>query len=256
MRKIVTLVFTLITAVAYSQSPTSKRLNSGVDLGAAFKNDYLVPSITYYEMLNVDRSQLFSIGWTIKLNTFYGDNLNYTTAPAHLTRGKSGFAALSAPIKPANIDTMRFDYVTATAVNLGLRAQIRLGPVEVGASADVLGFGFGKGRQGRYRSSTGRYEVRNTTGTADSVITFRSNPLQSAQPQRVNVRLLGDNDLGSLSTEVYVRLRLMRRLGIKAGYQWITTAMRANNVNIEDDNQRFRNRASMAYVAVTLPFFK
>lgn len=256
MRKIVTLVFILISAIAHSQTPTSVRLNSGLDVGAALKKDYLVPSITYYEMLNLDASQLFSIGWTVKLNTFYGDNLNYTTAPARLTREKTGFAALSAPIVPANIDTMRFDWVTATALNFGLRAQIRLGPVEIGAGADLLGFGFGKGRQGRYRSSTGQYETPNAAGSADSLLTFRSNPLQNAQPQRVNVRLLGDNDLGSLSTEVYVRLRVMRRLGVKVGYQWITTAMRANNINIEDDNQRFRNRSSMAYAAVTFPFFK
>ncbi|GAB3934617.1 hypothetical protein [Larkinella terrae] len=255
MRKIVTALFTFLTIVAYSQTPTSSRLSSGVDVGAAFKNDYLVPSITYYEMLNVGKEQLFSIGWTVKLNTFYGDNLNYTTAPAKLTREKTGFAALSAPIVPANLDTMRFDWVTATAVNFGLRAQVRVGPIEVGAGADLLGIGFGKNREGRYRSSTGRFTATNTAGTVDTV-SFRASPKQFAQPQRINARLLGDNDLGSLSTEVYVRLRVMRRLGVKGGYQWITTEMRSSTVNIDDKNQRFRNRASMAYVALTFPFFK
>ncbi|GAB3332118.1 hypothetical protein GCM10027299_38340 [Larkinella ripae] len=257
MRKIVTLVFALISAAAFSQSSTSSRLSSGLDLGAAFKNDYLAPSLTYFEMLNLDANQLFSIGWTVRLGTFYGDNLNYITAPARLTREKTGFAALAAPLVEANLDTMRFDWVTMTTANLGVRAQVRLGPVEIGAGADLLGFGFGKTRSGRYRSSTGRYTGTNAAGVADT-LSFRlgNNSTQPAQPQRVNVRLLGDNDLGSLSTEVYARLRVMRRLGIKGGYQWITTGMRASNENIDDKNRRFRNRASMAYVALTFPFFK
>lgn len=256
MRKIVTLVFVLISFVAFSQSPTSSRLSSGVDLGAAFKKDYLVPSFTYYEMLNLDANQIFSIGWTLRIGAFYGDNPNYTTAPARLTREKTGFAALGAPLQVANIDTMRFDWVTVTSANLGLRAQVKLGPVEVGASADILGFAFGKTREGRYRSSTGHFEVRNSAGTADSLVAFRFHPQQYAQPQRINARLLGDNDRGTLATEVYVRLRVARRFSVKAGYYWITTEMRASTKNADDDNQRFRNRGDMAYVGLTFPFFK
>ncbi|GAB3273050.1 hypothetical protein GCM10027347_45140 [Larkinella harenae] len=256
MRKVVTLVFVLISFVAFSQSPTSSRLSSGVDVGAAFKKDYLVPSLSYYEMLNLDANQMFSIGWTIRVGAFYGDNLNYTTAPARLTRGKTGFAALGAPLQVANIDTMRFDWVTVTSANLGLRAQVRIGPVEVGASADILGFAFGKTREGRYRSSTGRFKVPNAAGTADSLVSFRGHPQQYAQPQRINARLLGDNDRGALATEVYIRLRVTRRVALRAGYQWITTEMRASTKNEDDNNQRFRNRADMAYVGLTFPFFK
>lgn len=255
MRKIITLVFILTSAAAFSQSYTSNRLNSGMDIGAGFKKDYLVPSLTYYEMLNLDSKQIFSIGWTVRVGAFYGDNLNYTTAPARLTRGKTGFAALNAPLVEANIDTMRFDWVTVTSANIGVRAQVRLGPVEIGGSADLLGFAFGKSREGRYRSSTGVFEAADSTGNPIE-LTFRNNPKQYAQPQRVNVRMLGDNDRGALATDVYIRFRLMRRLAVRAGYQWVTTEMRASNLNIVDENQRFRNRASMAYVGLTFPFFK
>ncbi|MGA0558249.1 hypothetical protein ACO2Q8_16435 [Larkinella sp. VNQ87] len=256
MRKIVTFVFVLFSVTTFAQSPTASRLSSGVDIGAAFKKDYWVPSLTYFEMLNLDANQIFSIGWTARLGAFYGDNLNYTTAPSRLTREKTGFAALGAPLVEANIDTMRFDWVTVTTVNFGLRAQVKLGPVEVGAGADLIGFGFGKNREGRYRSATGQFNAASSDQDVDSLLNFVNHPRQYAQPQRVNVRLLGDNDLGSLSTEVYVRLRLMRRLGIKAGYHWITTEMRASNKNVVDNNQRFRNRATMTYVALTFPFFK
>ncbi|WP_138992409.1 hypothetical protein [Larkinella sp. C7] len=255
MRKIVTLVLIFTSAIAFSQTPTASRISSGVDVGTAFKKDYLAPSFTYYELLNLDANKIFSIGWTIKGGNFYGDNLNYTTAPARLTREKTGFGAIGAPEVAANIDTMRFDWVTVSTVNFGLRAQVRLGPVEVGAGADLIGLGFGRSREGRYRSTTGRFEHTNADSEIDTV-SFRVSPLQYAQPQRLNVRLLGDNDLGSLSSEVYVRLKVLRRMGVKVGYHWITTEMRASNLNIDDDNRRFRNRAAMGYVALTFPFYK
>ncbi|MFD1141351.1 hypothetical protein ACFQ4C_09535 [Larkinella insperata] len=255
MRKTVTLLFALISAAAFSQSPTSSRLSSGLDVGAAFKKNYLAPSITYYEMLNLDANQVFSIGWTVRTSAFYASNAEYITAPAKLTREKTGFQALGASLVPANIDTMQFDRVSVTSVNFGLRAQIKLGPVEIGAGTDLLGLAFGKNREGNYRSSKGTFQRTNTNNEVDTV-SFAKFPLQYAQPQRVNARLLGDNNLGALSSEVYIRLQATRRVGIKAGYQWITTEMRASNVNLEDKNRRFRNRASMTYVALTFPFFK
>ncbi|MFC5411632.1 hypothetical protein ACFPMF_20085 [Larkinella bovis] len=255
MRKIITLVFVLFSAVAYSQTPTSKRLSSGIDIGAGFKKDYLVPSFTYYELLNLDANQTFSIGWTVRVGAFYAKNLDYITAPARLTREKTGFAALSAPLVEDNLDTMRFSRVSATSANLGVRAQIRLGPVELGASADVIGFGFGKNRRGIYHSSTGMFMGADTAGK-EVKLSFSDHPTQYAQPKRINTRLLGDNDQGALATEVYVRLLVMRRLGVRVSYQWITTEMHASNENIVTENQRFRNRASMVYVGLSFPFFK
>lgn len=255
MRKTVTLLFVLTSAAAFSQSPTSSRLSSGLDVGAAFKKNYLAPSITYYEMLNLDAKQMFSIGWTVRTSAFYASNLEYITAPAKLTREKTGFQALGASLVPANIDTMQFDRVSVTSVNLGLRAQVKIGPVEIGAGTDLLGFAFGKNREGRYKSSTGAYAATDTAGKAIE-LPFSKNVSQYAQPQRFNARLLGDNNLGALSSEVYIRLLVMRRLGIKAGYQWITTEMKASNENVEDNNRRFRHRTDMTYVALTFPFFK
>ncbi|WP_128544662.1 hypothetical protein [Larkinella soli] len=255
MRILLTTVLVLISFFAFSQSSVSTRISSGIDVGAGFKTDYTVPSITYYELLNLDANRIFSVGWTIKGSAFYGDNLNYITAPAKLSRGKTGFPALSAPLIPENLDTLRYDWVTGTSLNLGLRAQIRVGPVEVGGSADILGLSFGKNRTARYISSSGQYEITKSNTEKDTV-TFRSSPGQRAKPQTLNLRLLGDNDYGTLATEVYVRLQVTRRVGLRVAYQWITTEMRASNKNLIDGNDRFRNTASMAYVGLTLPFFK
>ncbi|QJW91321.1 hypothetical protein HNV11_19030 [Spirosoma taeanense] len=251
MKKVLIAFFALISVHSFSQSPVSARLSSGFDLGMAYSNDHYNPSIAYYQLLNVGERKLFSLGWTMRLGAFYGDNLNFYTAPARLTRGKTGFAALSSPLLVQNIDTVRYDYVTMTSLNVGLRAQINLGRVEFGASADLLGLTLGKWRTGRYRSSTGAIRI-------DSLTTrpFEgSNVFQRSHPSRVNVRLLGDNDLGTLSTEVYARFHLTQRFALKAGYQWLTTETTMARRDVIADNNRFRHRAGLYYLALTLPIF-
>jgi hypothetical protein len=255
MKKIIVAVLTLFSIPSFAQSPVAARLKSGFDLGMAYSKNNYNPSITYYQLINVGERKLFSLGWTLRLGAFYGDNLNYYTAPARLTRGKSGFGALSGPLIVNNVDTVRLDYVTMTSINAGVRAQLNLGMVELGVSADLLGFTFGKSRTGRYWSSNGKFNLKTPAG-ADSTLFFQGvNAFQQNHPSSMNARLLGDNDLGTLSTEVYARFHVSQRFAAKVGYQWLTTEITVNNRDIVADNNRFRNRAGMVYIALTLPIF-
>ena len=255
MKKILIGILTLFSIHSFAQSPVSERLRSGVDAGMGFTTGTYHPSIAYYQLLNVGEHKRFSVGWTARLGAFYGDNLNYYTAPARLTRGKTGFNALSAPLIVNNMDTVRFDYVTMTSLNVGIRAQLNLGRVEFGASADLLGITFGKTRTGRYKSSTGHYALPNSLGVDSTVYFQGNNAFQQASPSKLNVRLLGDNDIGTLSTEVYARVWINKRFAVKAGYQWLTTETTVKNRDVEADNDRFRHRAQMVYVALTFPIF-
>lgn len=251
MKNVLIALLTILSAHSFAQSPVAARLSSGFDLGMAYSKNNYNPSIAYYQLLNVGERKLIAFGWTARLGAFYGDNINYYTAPARLTRGETGFAALSAPLLVRNVDTVRYDYVTMTSLNLGLRAQINLGIVELGASADLLGLTFGRSRTGRYISSTGAFQ-------ADSVNRkpFKgADAFQQARPSTLNLRLLGDNDMGTLSTEVYARIHISQRFAIKGGYQWLTTETKVNNKDVVADNNRFRNRAGLAYLAITLPIF-
>ncbi|WP_234733606.1 hypothetical protein [Tellurirhabdus bombi] len=246
MRKLIAvlLAFTSVTAIA--QSPVSSRLVSGADLGASFATKKLSPSIAYYQLLNLDERKIFQFGWHTKLQNYYGqESVDYYTAPARLTRGKTGFGALSAPLIPENIDTLTMPRASFISLNLGLRFQIHLGPVELGAATDILGVGLGKGRLGLYRAIKGANSV-------DSLNLHQTN--KYAQPQRFNLRLLGDNNMGFLSSEVYARILFSRRVAFKVGYQWITTEYRTND-ELVDDNRRFRRNYAMPYVALSFPFF-
>ena len=251
MKKVLVTLLTLISLSGFAQSPVAARLSSGFDLGMAYTKNRYNPSIAYYQLITVGESKVFSLGWTARLGAFYGDNIDFYTAPARLTREKTGLGALGAPLVSRNIDMVRFDYMSATALNFGIRGKINLKWVELGASADLLGLTMGKRRTGIYRSSTGRFNI-------DSVNTrpfSGSYAIQDGSPAVGNLRLLGDNDQGSLSTEVFARFLVSQRVAIKAGYQWQTTEMRMAKRDIIADNNRFRNRTGMPYLAVTLPLF-
>lgn len=256
MKKMLAVLTAFVTSQSFAQSPVSARLQSGYDLGMAYSTGNYNPSVAYYQLINVGGRKLFAVGWNIRLGAFYGDNLDYYTAPARLTREKTGFAALGAPLVIRNIDTVRYDYVTMTSASVGVRAQVNLGKLTIGASADLLGLTFGKKRIGRYKSSTGQYTIKGVAGKDSINIPFQgAGASQSSRPSTLNVRLLGDNDRGTLSTELYARYRINDRFGIKVGYQFLTTEMTVANRDVIADNDRFRHRASMAYVAVTLPVF-
>lgn len=255
MKKFLIALLTFSAFHTYAQSPVASRLRSGFDLGIAIKNDYYNPSLTYYQLINVGANKSFSVGWTARLGAFYGDNLNYYTAPARLTRGETGLGSLSKPLLDQNIDTVRFDYVTHTSLNLGIRAQFNIGPLEIGASADLLGIAFGRNRTGRYRSSTAMFETTDSTNRTTRLPFRGSDAYQRARLQRFNLRLLGDNDHGMLATEVYARVYINKRLAIKGGYQLLTTEMIVNRLDVVSDNDRFRNRVGLPYIALTFPIF-
>lgn len=248
---------TTTVGVAQYEGPTSSRIRSGLDVGAGFNRNVVSPSLSYYQLLNVTRSRAFSIGWTATFRTFYASNLDYITAPAELSRGKTGFAALGAPYQANQLDTLRMASASNTSFNFGVRAQVRVGIVEIGASADVLGITLGRTRTGRYLSENGFFFRGQTPVGADTLRTiFRGEYAeQSARPSRANIQLLGDNSYGTLAAEVFARVQVSQRLAVKAGYQWLATEYIVGTVNRLDNNDRFRNRSGLTYIALTFPFF-
>ncbi|MEZ0486296.1 hypothetical protein [Fibrella aquatica] len=258
MKVVPLLCICLMPLLSVAQSPVSTRLSSGVDLGAGFGKDHISPSLSYYQLLTITKTKVLSVGWTANFRTNYLSNADYITAPANLSRGgKTGFFALGAPLIPANLDTLRMSSASGTSFNLGVRAQVRIKFLEIGASADIVGITLGRRRTGQYLSSTGAYSLGTSVSGADSVQRFTGSYVnQSAKPTIANLQLLGDNSIGTLATEVYIRAIVGQRLGVKVGYQWMMTEYTTSVTNTVDDNRRFRSRSGLTYVGVTFPFFR
>lgn len=247
--------FLLSTAFQAVGQPYARTgLNGGVDAGIAVKKGYVIPSLMYFELISLAQSRSVYIGWTARLSSFYGNDLDYHTAPARLTRGTSGLGSLVKPLLRQNIDTVSFSHVAQTSFNLGVRAEWSVGRFELGASVDLVGFNlFRKSRSGLVRSSTGLFRATDSLGRTSQKPFRGADAYQSATPRLVNVRLLGDNDVGLLTTEVHVRFRLSRGLSLKAGYQWVSTEMVLSNSDIIAGNDRFRNRVGLLHFGLTAP---
>lgn len=216
-------------------------VSGGVDVGLGLQTNRVNPSVTYYELKSLTRSHTLLVGWTARLSAFYGQELDYYTAPARLTR-------------VAAIDTVHFSRQTQTSLNVGVRAEWHLGRLQLGASVDLLGLTvLGRSRMGQVYSSTGLFTQTDSLGQDQQLPYQGAAVFQQASPTRFNLKLWGDRERGMSTTEVYARVYIVPKVALKVGYQWLSTEIKLANRDVVADNARFRNRVGLPYLALTLP---
>lgn len=237
------LIFGLIISGNYAYTQPENRLTSGVDIGGGWKEKAWVVSGQYNQYLKLDRRGLLQVGWGIRGTHFMGKDLDFITAPASLTREKTGLGALGSPLILRQIDTLQIrSSITSFNFNLGVQISI-LNRLAIGANVDLLGIAFGTRRSGFYLGSRGYSKM-------DSLNLHKT--YQKAHPTALGVLLLGDNTVGSLHTELYARLHITERAGLKVSYLFTANEYRTD-ATLVDDNRRFRFRSPMIYVGIHLP---
>ena len=91
----------------------------------------------------VGKKQRFNIGYGLRFTNFIGSNLDYTTAPAKYTSGKSSIAALFANNILADIDTVSFPKSQTYFLNTGIYLSYLLpywkNRLELGVNIDAFG---------------------------------------------------------------------------------------------------------------------
>jgi len=181
------------------------------------------------------------VGWGLRATHLRGNDLDFITAAASQTRGKTGFGALSAPVKLQNLDTLQISAgITSLNFNLGFQLSL-FDKIDIGANADLLGLAFGSKKSGLYSSFAGYNKV-------DSLNLHKTE--QSAKPTSPSIQLLGDNARGNLSAEIYARLHVSERVGLKAGYVFHTSEYRTSTPLVADA-RRFRYRSEMFLIGLT-----
>ncbi len=149
--------------------------------------------------------QRFKIGLGGRLTSSYAKKqLEYITAAAELTSGKTGPAVFFADQIPANIDTMNMYGTQVNAVNLYLALRYdfwkKLG---VEFNIDLVGLSFGGQKLARLTYDNGK--VKNSF----------------AQPTVGNALLISDNDLGSLNSELMISYWHRKNVKFKAGFVFL-----------------------------------
>ncbi|MFN4147117.1 MAG: hypothetical protein ACK4GN_14925 [Runella sp.] len=225
----------------------ASRLRNFTEVGAGFQDKRGMGVLQFNQYLQIERRGVLQVGWGGRGAFFSARDADFITAPARLTRGQSGFAALNAPLLLRNIDTLQMPRATFTSFNFSLQIQISLFErLDIGVNTDLLGFTLGSRRTGFYLGSRGFSFV-------DSLNVHRT--YQTAVPTRGNLQILGgDNAHGSLNSEIYARLMLSQRVALKVSHIFNTSEYRTDK-RLADDNRRFRLRSPMWYVALCIPIY-
>jgi long-subunit fatty acid transport protein len=212
--------FTFISLVTKAQNGTS------FELGGAIGSSVNSISASGFQNFGIGSKKKFYIGTGVRFTTFFGSNVNFTTAPADLTADDK------------NVDTL---FATSPALN-SLNLMISLGykiseKFDVGFNIDAIGISFGPMGSPSY--------IRNGKSVASS-----------ASPTSPNILLVGDNDKGSLNSHLFVRYKLSDHLGLKVAYQFLFNELTTTTKiqTIPSANDRFRAKSTMVYVGLNYNF--
>jgi hypothetical protein len=239
---IVTIIFVLTSIDSFAQKSTYKEGNSyslAVNVGASsFAN-----SLGWTHFYTIGKSKRFKAGYGLRLTNFFGSDLDFTTAPAKYTSGKSSFAALFSENIIANIDTISIKKVQTNFLNAGIYLQYTLpyfkNRIELGVNIDAVGFTLGSKQNATYKNSNA-----------------------PAKPTSFNLLLISDSDIGSLNSEWYVSYKATPHIAIKGGYQFLFTEYTTDTKiqqlpNSTERNDRFRLKSPMILFGIIYsPFGK
>ncbi len=79
--------------------------------------------------------------------------------------------------------------------------------------------------------------------------------MPKAKPTSLNALLVGDNDIGSLNSELYVLYHASERLSVKAGLSYLFTEYTTDKKYITGiDNDRYRNKSMGAAIGIQYAF--
>ncbi len=228
MKKYILLAIVVLvtTKVATAQKVENAKTQQFADLSFGFGNKQGSVIAGYFYNWNFGKNKKFFIGTGARFNTFYGTNVNFTSAPASLAGDKLKEDTLLAPKPNA--------YSLNVLINLGYHITPKL---QAGFNIDLLGASFGPEGSPIFISNG----VLTTT---------------KAKPAGFNILLVGNNDKGSLNSEFYARYKIADKFGVKLAYQYFFTELKTSTEiqTAPQKNDRFRNKAGLLNVGFSYHF--
>ncbi|MFT3935557.1 MAG: hypothetical protein QM726_18160 [Chitinophagaceae bacterium] len=243
MKNNLLLIACLIVVTAlHAQQPSLPRINQFVDFTATAGNAQGTVAASYVHNWQLGKKKKWEAGLGLRYTGYFGKKKDFTTAPGRLARTSTiPFLIVFAGQKTENWDTLNVQKAFIHSINLSANAAYDFSRKwSAGFNIDVIGFTFGR--------------------TSSAVLTSngigKTEP--SAKPASFNLLLTGDNDLGNLNSEFYVKYKLNEQWGIKAVYGFYFAEYKTNSiVQIAPDGtqvDRFRNKVNTLGLGVSYCF--
>jgi hypothetical protein len=166
------------------------------------------------------------LGGGVRFTSFFGNNVYLTSAPPSLS------------VKPESVDSLLAPKPSINSLNLMINIGHKIGEkIELGFNIDLVGFAFGPEGAPNYISK----------GVSKSI---------KASPTSPNVLLVGDNDLGSLNSQFYGRVKLTQKLGLNLAYQFLFNELTSTTKvqTLPEINDRFRVKSGQIYAGLSFHF--
>jgi hypothetical protein len=193
------------------------------------------------------KKQHFKFVLGARLTSSLGNNsLEYITAPAKLTSGKTGPGVFFADQIPKNIDTVTLKSTQVNALNLYLALRYDFKKKwGIEFNIDLAGVSFG--------------------GSKNAILDYgdqtKTTKATTAKPTLGNALLISDNDLGSLNSEFMVSYKYTSKLKLKAGLSFLfneytldNPVSYTNSLGTVVDTDRYRTKAFMFAIGASYAF--
>jgi hypothetical protein len=190
----------------------------------------------------IGKNKKWELGYGVRFTSYFGTKKDFITAPARLARSTTfPFAIVFAQQLEKNFDTLSVQRPFTNSLNFSANVGYRLSKKLTGGfNIDLIGFTFG-------RTSAAVLTSNGVTQTE-----------AAAKPSHFNLLLTGDNDLGSLNSEFFLRYQLNQRWYLRAVYQFLFVEYKTASVKqtAPDGTEvyRFRNKANNFGLGVSYNF--
>lgn len=234
----------LLTAI-YGNSqdkPAIPSFNQFADITATAGSSQGALAFSYVYNWKTGEKKKFEIGLGLRSTIYSGTKKEYITAPAKLSRSSTfPFAIVFAGQEIQNWDTLTVQRPLTNSLNVTGNLGYNFSPKFYGGiNIDLLGYTFG----------------RNTSAVLTSNGITRTE--NKAKPSAFNLLLTGDNDLGSLNSEFFIKYKIDQKWSIKAVYQFLFSEYKTTNVfqTAPDGTEvsRFRNKANTIGLGLSYNF--
>ncbi len=237
MNKLLVIVITSI-ALSLTAQETSKPYfskNNFFGFNFAAGGGGVTPSLYWIKQHAFGEKKRFRLGYGARLTSYFGNNLQYQTAPAKYTSGETGPQVLFIETKPENIDTLLFNKSNIAALNLSINLEYQVYKKwSLAFNIDAVGASIG-GKQNVIHNKTGQTAV--------------------AKPTNLNLLLISDNDIGTLNSELLVKYQLNNHITLVGGFGFLFTEYTTDS-KYKLGNDRFRNKSGQLTLGFAYTPFK
>ncbi len=243
MKNLLAIAFFLFGyLVSFSQEKINSRKSQWMDLAATIGKSQGAAAVSYVYTWKTGKRKRLEAGLGARFTSAFGEKLEYTTAPAKLSRtNTTPFLIFFAGQKTENWDTLAVQRPFVNALNLtanfGYNFNRRWSAI---FNIDLIGFTFGR------KSSA----ILTSNGIT------RTEP--NAKPAGFNALLTGDLDHGTLNSEFSLKYKLNDRWGVRGVYQFLFTEYKTTTIKQTAPDgtmvDRFRNKANNFGAAVSYNF--